>query len=48
MAHDHTPVSVDQEAVQRAEQGWDAFTKYGKWFTLHVIAIVVLMAIFLL
>lgn len=48
MSHEHVPVSVDPEAVQRAEHGWEAFTKYGKWGALHVIAILILMAIFLL
>ena len=48
MAHDHTPVEVDPAQVARAEHGWEAFTKYGKYFTLHVIALLILMAIFLI
>ena len=48
MSHDSSPVAVDPEAVIRAEHGWEVFTKYGKWVALHVIAILILMAIFLL
>ncbi len=47
MAHDHIPAEVDPSQIERAEHGWEAFTKYGKWFVLHVIALLVLMAIFL-
>lgn len=48
MGHDHSPVEIEQAQIDRAEYGWHAFTKYGKWFTLHVIAILVLMALFLI
>lgn len=48
MAHDHTPVEIDASQIERAEHGWEAFTQYGKWFTLSVIAILILMAIFLI
>ena len=48
MAHDHTPVEVDPAQIERAEHGWEVFTKYGKYFTLHVIALLILMAIFLI
>lgn len=48
MGHDHIPVEIEAAQIERSEQGWNSFVKYGKWFTLHVIAIVVLMAIFLI
>ncbi len=48
MAHDHTPVEIDTSQIERAEQGWEAFTKYGKWFIAHVIVLMILMAIFLI
>ena len=48
MAQNHTPAPVDSAQIARAEDGWHSFVKYGKWFTLHVIALLVLMAIFLI
>lgn len=48
MDHDHTPVEIDTAQIDRAEHGWETFTEYGKWFTVCVIAILVLMAIFLI
>ncbi len=49
MSHDHhPPVEVDPAAIIRSEQGWQVFTKYGKYGTVAVITVLVLMAIFLL
>ena len=48
MSHDHNPVELDQSQIQRAEHGWEAFTKYGKWGTVHVVVLLILMAVFLL
>jgi len=47
MSQDHSPAPIDTAQIERAEEGWHAFVKYGKWMTLHVIAILILMAIFL-
>lgn len=44
----HSTVPVDPHELQRAHVGWVNFTKFAKYGVLHIIALLILMAIFLL
>jgi len=41
-------VKADPEAVEQAKQTWHGFTAFSKWSIIAVVAILILMAIFLL
>jgi phosphoribosylglycinamide formyltransferase 1 len=42
------PSILEPAQIARAETGWEAFVKYGKWFTLCVIGLLVLLSFILL
>lgn len=42
---EHTPVEVDQQELERAQDMWDGFTKIGKYTTIATCACVALLAI---
>ena len=48
MADHHAPVEVTPEAIQTAEKGWNAFTKFTKYGIYFVVTVLVLMAATLL
>jgi hypothetical protein len=48
MADHHHPISVEPEAIQRAEIGFTSFTQFTKYGILFVIGVLILMAITLL
>jgi len=43
----HAPAPVDPQELHRAQTGWVNFTKFATVGILHVIALLILMAIFL-
>ncbi len=43
----HTPAPVDPGALQSAHTLWSGFTKYTAWVVIGVVAILALMAFFL-
>lgn len=47
MAHAHTPVTVEPEALARASANWDGFVALMKYGLISVIVILAGMAIFL-
>ena len=47
MAHAHTPVTVDPEALERATANWHGFVALMKYGLVAVIVILAGMAIFL-
>ncbi|MDB5491443.1 MAG: hypothetical protein JWO78_1292 [Micavibrio sp.] len=46
--HGHPPTDVNPQELSRAIHGWANFGKFATYGVLHVIALLVLMAIFLL
>lgn len=47
MAQSHTPVSVEPEALDRAQFYWDGFCQLMKYSTIGVILVLAAMAFFL-
>lgn len=47
MAQSHSPAPIDPDSVKHAEATWRNFMTVTKWFVIHMIAVLVLMAIFL-
>lgn len=46
--NDHTPATVDPQALANAQQLWAAFTHYSKYGIIAVVVLLALMALFLL
>lgn len=47
MANHHSePVAVDPAQLAHANALWHNFVKMGKWFVLHVVIILALLAFF--
>lgn len=44
----HAQGPVDSDAIAKAEYGWKEFTKFSKYTIIGVVAVLILMAIFLL
>lgn len=48
MANASTPVKPDPKQVENAKRSWLAFTRATKYSVIVVVAVLILMAIFLL
>lgn len=48
MAHQSAATNADPKEVERAHDMWGNFTGLVKWSTIAIIAILILMATFLL
>jgi hypothetical protein len=46
--HAHPAPDVNPQELSRSIHGWANFTKFAKYAILHIIALLILMAIFLL
>jgi hypothetical protein len=47
-SHEHQPVDVDPQALEHARGMWAGFTTMTKYGVIAVIAVLILMAVFLL
>ncbi len=48
MAQSSHPIPPDPQAISRAHSDWNSFTRFSSYAIIGVIAILILMAVFLL